>query len=73
MLREIICDGNTINSNLNETQAANYLGLGSRQTLSNWRFERRGPAYCKVGRRVVYRIEDLDSYLRSRRVDPEKN
>jgi hypothetical protein len=45
-------------NNINERKAAEYLGLKSRQTLSNLRHQGRGPAYCKVGRRIIYRLED---------------
>jgi hypothetical protein len=62
---------NRISSNLNETQAARYLSLQNRQTLANWRHMRRGPAYCRVGRRIIYRLEDLDAYLNIHRIDPE--
>jgi hypothetical protein len=61
----------SVNQNLNEEQAANYIGLKNRQTLANWRYMRKGPAYCRVGRRIIYRLEDLDAYLNSRRIDPE--
>lgn len=60
-----------INSNLNEKQAAKYLGLQNKQTLANWRHMRKGPAYCRVGRRIIYRLEDLDAYLNTHRIDPE--
>lgn len=62
---------NQINSNLNETQAAEYLSLQNRQTLANWRHMRKGPAYCRVGRRIIYRLEDLEAYLNTHRIDPE--
>jgi hypothetical protein len=32
-------------------------------TLANWRGCGRGPRYVRLGRRVVYRIEDLEAYL----------
>jgi len=64
-------DKDLLPMNLNECQAAKFLGLENRQTLSNWRHERRGPAYCKVGRRIIYRREDLESYMTARRIDPE--
>jgi len=57
--------------NLNEIDAADYLGL-NRQTLANWRSKEKGPSYCKLGRRIIYMIEDLDAYLQARRVDLEK-
>jgi len=59
------------NQNLTETQAAKYLGLQNRQTLANWRHIRKGPAYCRVGRRIIYRLQDLDAYLNIHRIDPE--
>jgi hypothetical protein len=61
----------SVGQSLNEEQAANYLGLKNRQTLANWRHLRRGPAYCRVGRRIIYRLEDLDTYLNTHRIDPE--
>lgn len=45
--------------------AARYLGV-SAQTLSNWRYEGRGPTYRRDGRphsRVYYRVADLDAWL----------
>jgi hypothetical protein len=58
-------------TNLSEKEAADYIGLKSRQTLSNWRHQRKGPAYCRIGRRIIYRLEDLKFYMSLRRVDPE--
>lgn len=39
-------------------------------TLANWRSEGRtnGPAYVKVGAKVVYRVADLDAWLLANRV-----
>jgi predicted DNA-binding transcriptional regulator AlpA len=48
--------------------AADYLGLHAR-TLDNWRSQGRGPRYVRVGRRIVYRIADLESYLDARTVE----
>lgn len=42
--------------------AAEYLGL-STSTLDKMRHEGRGPRYLKIGGRVFYRLEDLDSYI----------
>lgn len=42
-------------------QAAAKLGL-KKQTLVAWRHYGRGPAYVKIGNRVVYREEDLTAY-----------
>jgi Helix-turn-helix domain len=55
----------------NDVEAAKFLGLGSAQTLRNWRFLGKGPAYCRLGRRIVYLQEDLDRFLRAGRIDPE--
>lgn len=57
--------------NRNDVEAAKYLGLTSAQTLRNWRFLGRGPAYCRLGRRIVYLQEDLDRFLQAGRIDPE--
>lgn len=29
------------------------------ETLSQWRWNGRGPQYLKIGRRVLYRLEDV--------------
>jgi hypothetical protein len=42
--------------------AAAYLGICPR-TLDNWRSQRRGPRFIRVGRRIVYRVQDLEAYL----------
>lgn len=43
-------------------EAADFLGVSPR-TIEKWRLEGRGPKYCKLGRRVTYRLPDLDAYL----------
>ena len=50
---------------LNTKEAAVFLGVKP-QTLINWRFERKGPDYIKMGRRVVYRLSDLKKYQEKR-------
>ena len=48
-------------------QAAEHIGVKP-QTLSVWRCTGREKIpYTKVGRKVLYRIEDLDAWLESRR------
>ena len=49
--------------------AAEYLGLHAR-TLDNWRSQGRGPRYIRVGRRIIYRVADLEEFLESRIVEP---
>jgi len=45
--------------------AAEVLGLAM-STLAKLRLSGNGPVYCKLGRRVVYRKEDLEAWLDSR-------
>lgn len=49
-------------------QAAKYLGL-SLVTLHGWRHYKKGPAYSKIGRRIVYHKKDLDRYIEDRRCE----
>jgi hypothetical protein len=56
---------------VNEIRASEYLGTAV-QTLRNWRNQRRGPAYVKLGRSVRYLVKDLESYLMKNRIDPGK-
>lgn len=48
-------------------EAAQYLGA-SVATLATWATRGGGPAYIKVGRKVLYLQSDLDAWLNSRRV-----
>lgn len=45
--------------------AAEYLDT-TVGTLATWRCHGEGPPYVKLGRKVVYRLEALDAYLRER-------
>lgn len=42
--------------------AAQYVGY-SPATLRNFRSRGRGPRYIKDGRKILYRVSDLDAYL----------
>ena len=55
---------------VNEYEAAKILSLKV-QTLRNWRSNLCGPAYLKLGRCVRYRIEDLEQFIKERRIVPE--
>ena len=55
---------------VDERGAAALLGIAP-ATLRNSRSRGRGPKYCRVGRRVVYRVRDIDAYLEAHAVDPE--
>jgi len=37
--------------------------------MRKWRLFHEGPAYCKIGRLVRYRQEDLTAFLDQHRVD----
>ena len=38
------------------------------RTLANWRSTSTGPRYIKIGGRVAYRVEDINSYETARTV-----
>ena len=44
--------------------------LGDRMKLAQWRHKGRGPAYYKLGRKVIYRGVDLNAWAEAKRVDP---
>lgn len=48
-------------------EAARYTGL-SPGTLKKWRVTGDGPAYVRVGSRIVYLVEDLDFWLHEHRI-----
>lgn len=45
--------------------ASRHTGL-SMSLLEKMRVTGTGPRYCKLGRRVVYRIADLDEWMNTR-------
>ena len=47
-------------------QAAAYLGI-SESLLNRMRVNGKGPRYAKLGERVVYDIEDLDTWVEARK------
>ncbi len=47
---------------LNEQEVSEITGIAV-QTLRNWRFERKGPPYCKIGRMVRYPVADLTHFM----------
>jgi len=47
---------------LNTEQVASYIGL-AKQTISELRVKGGGPKFCKIGRAVRYKREDLDSWI----------
>lgn len=47
---------------LTTEEAAPVLGLKPK-TLEGWRVAGKGPAFCKIGRAVTYRLADLMSFM----------
>ena len=46
---------------LNQIQLADRWNI-SHRSLERWRWIGEGPAYLKIGGRVVYRLEDIEAY-----------
>jgi excisionase family DNA binding protein len=55
---------------LTEDEAADYLRVRPR-TLQRWRQLGRGPTFTRAGRRILYRMADLEQYLREQERPPE--
>jgi hypothetical protein len=51
--------------------AAYYGGLISPRTLEDLRLRGEGPAFYRLGSKIVYRQTDLDTWFASRRVNPQ--
>jgi len=60
---------NTQSLRLSERDAASFLGITQR-TLQDWRLNRRGPAFIRLGRRIAYDSRDLEHFLAANRVEP---
>jgi excisionase family DNA binding protein len=63
-------DEETKARNMTPAEAGVYVGVPE-ATLRQWRWRGEGPPYIKVGGRVQYDKDDLDKWMRSRRVVPE--
>lgn len=46
-------------AHLNQTELARRWRMSPR-TLERWRWLKLGPAYLKIGNRVVYRVDDIE-------------
>ena len=55
-------------SHINQYQLSKRWNISAR-TLEHWRWERTGPTYIKLGRRVVYSIADIEAFERKQRQD----
>ncbi|MCH8479760.1 MAG: helix-turn-helix domain-containing protein [Wenzhouxiangella sp.] len=53
---------------LNQVRLADRWQISPR-TLERWRWSGEGPAFLKIGGRVVYRIADIEAYENGRRCD----
>ena len=44
--------------------------IGPREKLAQWRHRGVGPAFYKLGKKVVYRGADLNEWAEAQRVEP---
>jgi hypothetical protein len=44
--------------------------LGDREKLAQWRHKGVGPAYYRLGRKIVYQGSDLKAWAQAQRVEP---
>lgn len=44
--------------------------IGNREKLAQWRHKNMGPAYYKLGRKILYHGRDLNSWADANRIDP---
>ena len=51
---------------LTVTEAANFLRI-AKQTMAQWRTNKTGPPYHKIGGKVIYSFRDLNEWVESRR------
>jgi hypothetical protein len=65
-------------SNLFENERNYVLGdseldvIGERDKLAQWRHKNMGPAFYRLGRKIIYRGADLNAWAEAGRVDPGK-
>ena len=63
--------------NLFENNCSYVLGdaeldiIGDREKLAQWRHKGMGPAYYRLGRKIVYRGADLNAWAEANRIDPK--
>ena len=43
------------------------------RTIYKWRMQGSGPPYVRIGRRVLYRIEDVEEYEKQMRIVVEES
>lgn len=47
--------------------------IGDRAKLAQWRHRKIGPPFYRLGRKIVYRGSDLNSWAEAQRVDPKRD
>lgn len=47
--------------------------IGNREKLAQWRHKNMGPAYYKLGRKIVYHGHDLNAWADAARIDPNSD
>lgn len=57
---------------LSPDQVAALLPGITKGTLAMWRYEHKGPNYYKLGRKVVYALDELEEWIRSSGVQAVK-
>ena len=45
--------------------------IGSREKLAQWRHRGVGPAFYRLGKKVIYRGVDLNVWAEAQRVEPQ--
>lgn len=46
--------------------------IGDRDKLAQWRHKNTGPAFYRLGRKIIYRAADLNAWAEACWVDPGK-
>ena len=46
--------------------------IGNREKLAQWRHKGTGPAYYRLGRKIIYRGADLNAWANAQRIEPSK-
>ncbi|GAB5447416.1 MerR family transcriptional regulator [Gymnodinialimonas sp.] len=46
--------------------------IGPREKLAQWRHKGTGPAFYRLGRKIIYRGEDLNAWADAKRVEPAR-
>ncbi|MDR7185499.1 putative DNA-binding transcriptional regulator AlpA [Microbacterium trichothecenolyticum] len=58
---------------LSPDQVADLLPGVNRNTLAMWRYEHKGPKYYKLGRKVVYALDELEAWIAASAAGAERD